>query len=113
MKIIDSTNSNKTVYTKDNLVAKGGTDNQTINFPENQKYNILISVNGLKNPGQQVLDKTRTGVARGIVVVPEFPMVSSSSFVSPLLIVGTFIGTIVAIARYKFTSSRKFRSKEE
>lgn len=71
--------SAKPVYTKDNLTAKAATDTQTINFPANQQYNIQITVNGLKNPGQQVLDKTRTGVARGIVVVPEFPTTTTTT----------------------------------
>jgi hypothetical protein len=68
--ILDSTG--KSVYSKDNLTAKGGTDTQTIDFPSNEKYNVQIAVNGLMKEGQQV-DKTRNGIARGTVIVPEFP----------------------------------------
>lgn len=70
MKILDS--SGKAAYSKDSLTAKGGTDTQTIDFPSNEKYNVQITVNGLMKEGQQV-DKTRNGIARGTVIVPEFP----------------------------------------
>lgn len=70
IKIVDK--SGKEVYSKDNLTAKGGTDTQTIDFPSNEKYNIQVTVGGLMRDGQPV-DKTRNGVARGTVIVPEFP----------------------------------------
>src|SRR5881397_2260370 len=62
----------KQIYSKDNLIAKGGVDTQTIDFPSNDKYTIQVTVKGITKDGQPV-DKTRSGVARGIVVVPEFP----------------------------------------
>lgn len=98
LNIIDST-TGKTVYTKDNLTAKGGTDNQTINFPSNAKYNVQVAVKGLSKPGQQV-DQTRNGVARGVVVVPEFPTISSVAIT--FLVLGAIIGTLAIATRGSF-----------
>jgi len=70
LKILDS--DSKEVYSKADLTAKGGTDTQTIDFPSNEKYNVQVTVDGLMREGQAV-DKTRNGVARGTVIVPEFP----------------------------------------
>jgi hypothetical protein len=94
LNIIDST-TGKTVYTKDNLTAKGGIDNQTINFPSNAKYNVQVAVKGLTKPGQQqaAVDQTRNGVARGVVVVPEFPA-------GTLLAVSSVIGVILLLQRF-------------
>jgi hypothetical protein len=94
LNIIDST-TGKTVYTKDNLTAKGGIDNQTINFPSNAKYNVQVAVKGLTKPGQQqaAVDQTRNGVARGVVVVPEFPA-------GTLLAVSSVIGVILLVQRF-------------
>ena len=100
LNIIDST-TGKTVYTKDNLIAKGGTDNQTINFPSNAKYNVQVAVKGLSKPGQQqVVDQTRNGVARGVVVVPEFPTISSVTIT--FLVLGAIIGTLAIATRGSF-----------
>lgn len=62
----------KEVYTKQDLTAKGGTDTQTVDFPSNENYRIEIKVNGISDDGRPV-DKTRNGIARGLVIVPEFP----------------------------------------
>jgi hypothetical protein len=70
LNIIDK--SGKQIYSKDNLIAKGGADTQAIDFPSNDKYTIQVTVKGITKDEQPV-DKTRSGVARGIVVVPEFP----------------------------------------
>jgi hypothetical protein len=101
LNIIDST-TGKTVYTKDDLTAKGGIDNQTINFPSNAKYNVQVAVKGLTKPGQQqaAVDQTRNGVARGVVVVPEFPTVSSAAVT--LLVLGAIIGTLAIATRRQF-----------
>ena len=70
LNIIDK--NGKQIYSKDNLIAKGGVDTQTIDFPSNDKYTIQVTVKGITK-NEQPVDKTRSGVARGIVVVPEFP----------------------------------------
>jgi hypothetical protein len=89
-------NTGKSVYSKDNLTAKGGTDTQTINFPSNEKYNIQVAVKGLINQGQQQqqqqVDKTRNGIARGIVIVPEFPT-------STVLVMSVVIGALLIVNR--------------
>jgi hypothetical protein len=59
------------VYNKSDLVAEGGTDTQTIDFPRNENYHVEVEITGIAD-GQSV-DQTRNGVARGTVVVPEFP----------------------------------------
>ena len=85
-------NNGKSVYSKDNLTAKGGTDTQTINFPSNERYNVQVAVKGLMNQGQQQVDKTRNGVARGIVIVPEFPT-------STVLVMSGVIGALLIVHR--------------
>jgi hypothetical protein len=60
------------VYSKSDLVARGGTDTQTITFPKDDTYHIQVKIKELDRQGQSP-DMTRNGVARGIVVVPEFP----------------------------------------
>ena len=70
LRILDS--GGNEVYSKSNLTAKDGTSTQTIDFPNNENYRIEIVVKGLVRDGQPI-DTTRNGVARGIVVVPEFP----------------------------------------
>lgn len=65
-------NDGNVVYTKTDLVAKAGSDTQTMTFPENKTYRTEIIVKELTREGQAP-DTTRNGIARGIVVVPEFP----------------------------------------
>ncbi|WP_148701614.1 hypothetical protein [Candidatus Nitrososphaera evergladensis] len=54
-------------------VAKDGSDSQTMMFPEDAAYRIEVDVKGVTAAGQQSLDLTRNGIARGTVVIPEFP----------------------------------------
>ena len=70
LRILDSEGNE--VYSQSDLTAKDGTSTQTIDFPNNENYRIEIVVKGLVRDGQPI-DTTRNGVARGIVVVPEFP----------------------------------------
>lgn len=70
LRIFD-TSSNE-VYTGSNQTALDGTHSQTINFPNNENYRIEVEVKGLIRDGQAI-DETRNGIARGTVVVPEFP----------------------------------------
>lgn len=60
------------VYKSPDLTAKAGTDIQSVDFPDNANYRIEVDVKGLVQDGQPA-DNTRNGIARGIVVVPEFP----------------------------------------
>jgi hypothetical protein len=70
LRILDSEGNE--VYSQSDLTAEDGTSTQTIDFPNNENYRIEIVVKGLVRDGQPV-DTTRNGIARGIVVVPEFP----------------------------------------
>ena len=64
-------NNGSQVYSQTGLVAEGGTDTQTIDFPANENYRMEIQVTGIARDGQSI-DQTRNGIARGTVVVPEF-----------------------------------------
>jgi hypothetical protein len=60
------------LITKQNLLAKNAADNQTVTFPAKDIYQVQLQINGLLKAGQTP-DLSRNGVARGYVVVPEFP----------------------------------------
>ncbi|HEX6561479.1 MAG TPA: hypothetical protein VF016_05565 [Nitrososphaera sp.] len=70
LKVFD--NAGKEVFTKADQTAKGGAGEQTLNFPADASYRVEVAVKGLVKEGQAP-DLTRNGVARGTVVVPEFP----------------------------------------
>jgi hypothetical protein len=86
LKILDK--SGKVILKKENLVAKDATDTQIISFPAKEIYQLEVSIKALMRPGQTVTDVTRNGVARGIVVVPEFHSLS-------LLVV--MVGSLAAV----------------
>lgn len=77
------------VFSLAGQTASGGTDTQTIDFPTNDEYRIEVRVDGLVQDGQAA-DRTRNGVARGIVVVPELPagaMLAIAGIVGAMLVV--------------------------
>lgn len=80
------------VYSQSGLVAEGGTDTQTIDFPSNENYRMEVEITGIAQEGQPV-DQTRNGIARGIVVVPEFPA-------GALIAVAGIIGAVIAAQRF-------------
>ena len=69
LRIIDKNGTN--LLERDNLVAVGGVDMQTITFPANDTYEIVVNVTGI-NRGGEAPDLTRNGIGTGVVVVPEF-----------------------------------------
>src|SRR6187200_3109807 len=73
---------------KHNLLAKNAADNQTITFPDKDIYQVQLQINGLLKAGQTP-DLTRNGVARGYVVVPEFP-----TYAIFLIIGSVFLGLL-------------------
>ncbi|HEX7033881.1 MAG TPA: hypothetical protein VF172_12855, partial [Nitrososphaera sp.] len=83
------------VYSQSDLVAQDGVSTQTIMFPRDETYRLEVQVTGIVTDGQGV-DMTRNGVARGIVVVPEFP----AAGVLIAAVVG-IIGAIVAAQRFQ------------
>jgi hypothetical protein len=71
LKIFD--NAGKQVFAQADQTAKGGTVELTgLNFPADANYRVEVAVKALVKEGQSP-DLTRNGVARGTVVVPEFP----------------------------------------
>jgi hypothetical protein len=92
LKIFDK--GGKEILVKTDQTAKGGTAEQTgLDFPADDTYRVEVTVKALLKEGQSP-DLTRNGVARGVVVVPEFP-----ASLATFLALGTAIGTIVAIRR--------------
>ncbi|HET8792702.1 MAG TPA: hypothetical protein VFM31_02830, partial [Nitrososphaeraceae archaeon] len=57
------------VFSKQNLVAKGGTDSQMIKFPARGIYQIEIHIKAITYLNTNTPDETRNGIARGSVVV--------------------------------------------
>ncbi len=79
------------VYSRENQVAQGGSDMQTMTFPADENYRIEVEVKAVTRDGQSP-DLTRNGIARGTVVVPEFP-------VGTIAAVAGAIGSIVTFQR--------------
>ena len=71
LKILDARGD--TIISKSNLVARGGTDIQSINMPSNGIYVIHVSVKSFIN--NDILDTSRPGTARGNIVIPEFGVI--------------------------------------
>ena len=72
LRILD--NRGNEMFSKTDLTAAGGTDTQTITFPADERYRLEVKVDGLVREGQATMDSSRNGLARGVVIVPEFPI---------------------------------------
>ena len=82
---------------KENLIAKGGgPDSQTLTFPAKETYQIQVNIKGLIKPGQAT-DETRNGIARGYVIVPEFPPAAGGL----ILIGGLFVAAALVVLRLR------------
>ena len=92
LRILD--NNGSQVYAQTGLVAAGGTGTQTVDFPANENYRMEIEVTGIARDGQSI-DQTRNGIARGVVVVPEF---SAGSLIT-LTAVTSIMGGIIIVLR--------------
>jgi hypothetical protein len=99
MTILDK--NGHTLITKPNLIAKNADDTQTITFPSKDIYQIQLQIKGLMKAGQTT-DLTRNGIARGYVVVPEFPSASSA-----VLLLGALFGAFIIIERLRSGSNKK------
>ena len=93
LRILD--NNGTQVYTQTGLVAEGGTDTHAIDFPANQNYRMEVEVTGIAREGQS-LDQTRNGIARGVVVVPEFP---TGSIITLIVVTSIMSGVIIMLRR--------------
>jgi hypothetical protein len=86
------------IYQKQNLTATNASDLQTVTFPSNEIYQIEVNVRGLvQDDGGASPDTTRSGIARGYVVVPEF----SSGFTMMLVFGGSMALLLVIIRKTK------------
>jgi hypothetical protein len=85
--ILDKTGS--AISTMSELIAKNGTDTRSISFPDDGIYQEEIKVIGLSTNGG--LDTSKNGIARGIVVVPEFEGIFL--FMALMICVALFIGS--------------------
>jgi hypothetical protein len=85
-----------TAVKKENLVAKSGLGTENVAFPAKDVYQLEIKIKGLQKTGS-VPDLSRNGIARGYVVVPEFPSFTGSA----LLISGLFAFAIFFTRRFK------------
>ncbi|MDQ4066243.1 MAG: hypothetical protein M3114_01490, partial [Thermoproteota archaeon] len=94
LRILD--NNGSQVFSQTGLVAEGGNGTQTIDFPANEDYRMEVQVTGIARDGQPI-DQTRNGIARGTVVVPEFP---SGSLVTAAAITGISSGIIILLRRF-------------
>lgn len=92
----------RVLFSGRDLVAKNGTDSQLVNFPpsDDDTYYIEIRITGFllesNNEASQqslILDESRAGIARGVVVVPEFPY--------PILLASAALGTLIAMLRQR------------
>lgn len=90
LRILD--NNGTQVHSTSDLVAESGSDVQTIDFPRNEKYRIEVEITGILKDGQPA-DQTRNGIARGMVVVPEFP-------IGILLAIAGVLGAVIAMQRF-------------
>jgi hypothetical protein len=91
-----------TAVKKENLVAKNGLGTQTVTFPAKDVYQLEIKIKGLQRTGQSVPDLSRNGIARGYVVVPEFP----SGIAETLTMVGALSASMIMIRKIN-TNRRK------
>jgi hypothetical protein len=83
------------LITRQNLVAKNAADTQIVTFPSNAIYQIQLQIKGLQKTGQTT-DLTRNGIARGYVVVPEFP-----GNLTPILLITGLFAIIIATQKIK------------
>jgi hypothetical protein len=90
MSILDT---NGTVVLKtENITAVNSSDSQTVKFPADRIYQVEINVKGVVREGSSSPDTTRSGIARGYVVVPELSPSSASVFLASGLLAAVIIG---------------------
>jgi len=94
LRVLD--NNGSQVYSQTGLVAEGGTGIQTIDFPANENYRVEVEVTAIARDGQSI-DQTRNGIARGTVVVPEFP---SGSPATAAAVTGISAAMIILLRRF-------------
>jgi hypothetical protein len=99
LRVLD--NNGSQVYSQTGLVAEGGTGTQTIDFPANENYRVEVEVTAIARDGQPI-DQTRNGIARGTVVVPEFP---SGSLTKAAAVTGITSAIIIIVVLRRFVKT--------
>ena len=96
-----------TVITHKDLTAKGGTDIQPINMPSNGVYRIQVNIKSIVHNG--ISDTSRTGLARGDLVIPSTVIPDKSILVKvpefPFAGLVLIISTLSMILFYKMKSN--------
>ena len=102
-------NSNGTqLLSKENLTATNASDSQTVTFPSDAIYQIEVKVKGIVRGEQTTAapDTTRSGIARGYVVVPEF----SSGLTTTLLLGGSMALLLITFKKTKIGERKFFKN---
>jgi hypothetical protein len=101
-------NSNGTqLLSKENLTAINASDSQTLTFPSDMIYQIEVNVKGIVRGEQTAApDTTRSGIARGYVVVPEF----SSGLTTTLLLGGSMALLLIMFKKSKIGEKKFFKN---
>jgi hypothetical protein len=101
-------NSNGTqLLSKENLTATNASDSQTVTFPSDAIYQIEVNVKGIVRGEQTAApDTTRSGIARGYVVVPEFP----SGLTTTLLLGGSMALLLIMFKKTKIGERKFFKN---
>jgi hypothetical protein len=92
-----------TAVKKENLVAKNGLGTQTVTFPAKNVYQLEIKIKALQRTGQAVPDLSRNGIARGYVVVPEFP----SAIAETLAMLGALSVSMIMVRKIDTKKEKK------
>ena len=90
MSILDANGTS--LVKAENLTAVNSSDSQTVTFPADKIYQVEIDVKGVLRGESTSPDTTRSGIARGYVVVPEFSPSSAGLFVASGLLAAVIIG---------------------
>jgi hypothetical protein len=95
------------VIKKENLLAKNGQDTQAITFPSKDIYQIELRIKALQRTGQLTPDLSRNGIARGYVVVPEFPSATTTAVTTMAMIGGLFSVLLLVQRMNNYNPRRK------
>jgi len=94
IKILDK--NGNAAFSKTDLDAIGGVATQSITFANNDVYTIEIDIKSITT--NEKTDSSRLGIARGVVVVPEF---GSIAILILIIAIGIIITTRIALIKFR------------
>ncbi len=94
LKILDK--NGNVAFSKTDLNAIGGVDTQSINFANNDVYTIEIDIKSITI--NEKTDSSRLGIARGVVIVPEF---GSITILILIMAIGIIITTRISPIKFR------------